>query len=165
MKLLDYFCSTGNRITAATVGLLTGVGIGMLSRWEYGIICGAGIAILVSIVYPLAVYLKELPLERLRSGLTGPFHFDEQVLFRSPRGAFSGYFLLNDSSLFLLTRERRHGICMELKRENVRSVRMDDETTLRIFLNETQYICILCAVAEEIFDFLGRNGWNIVKNG
>ena len=44
MKLLDYFFSVGNRVTAITVGLLTGFGVGILSRWEYGVVCGAGAA-------------------------------------------------------------------------------------------------------------------------
>ena len=53
---------------------------------------------------------------------------------------------------------------MELTREDVRSVRLDDDNTLRVFLNETQYICIFCGVAEEIFESLASQGWHTAKD-
>lgn len=164
MKFSDYFFSPGVRGSATFAGLFSGVALGMFTRWEYGIIAGAGVAILVTLILPLVMYLQDLPMRRVRARLTGPFHFDEQVLFRSPRGAFGGYFLLTDASLILLTREKNGKACMELSRDDVRSVSIDDRTTLRIFLNETQYICVLCGAAEEIFEFLSRNGWNTAKN-
>ena len=54
---------------------------------------------------------------------------------------------------------------MELKRQDVRSVCMDPDGWMRIFLSDTQYICVLSEADEEIMDFLGQNGWNIAKNG
>lgn len=165
MKFSDYFFSTGTRVSAVTVGIASGGLIGLLTRWEYGVLCGVAAAVLTTVLMPLAAYLQNLPFERIKSKLPGPFHFDEQVMFRSPKGVFGGYFLLNDSSLILLTREKRGRICMELKRQDVRSVCMDPDGWMRIFLSDTQYICVLSEVDEEIMDFLGQNGWNIAKNG
>ena len=164
MKFWDYFFLPGVRGTATFAGLLTGLSVGMFTRWEFGVIGGVGVAVLVTLVMPLVMYLQNLPFEKMKRGLEGPFRFDEQVLFRSPRGSFGGYMLLSETALVILTREKKARICMQLTPADVRSVHIDNTTTLRIFLSETQYICVLCGVAEEIFEFLSRHGWNTVKN-
>lgn len=163
MKFSDYFFSTGTRVSAVTVGIASGGLIGLLTRWEYGVLCGVAAAVLTTVLMPLAAYLQNLPFERIKAKLPGPFHFDEQVMFRSPKWSYSGRFLLTDTSLILLTGKKgKH--CMELSREDVRSVTVVDDVMLRIFLNETQYICMLCSEAEEIFDYLSEHGWNTVRS-
>lgn len=164
MKFWDYFFLPGVRGTATFAGLLAGLSVGMFTRWEFGVIGGVGVAVLVTLIMPLVMYLQDLPFEKMKQGLEGSFRFDEQVLFRSQRGSFGGYMLLSETALVILTREKKARICMQLTPADVRSVHIDNTTTLRIFLSETQYICVLCGVAEEIFEFLSRHGWNTVKN-
>ncbi len=163
MKYSDYFLSPATRRIATCMGLVVGTLTGLVSRWEYGLIGGVGIAILTTAVLPLVLYLQNLPFEQLKAKLKGPFLFDEQVLFLSPKGALGGYFILTDGTMVLMTRGRKK-TCMELTREDVRSVRLEDETTLRVFLNETQYIRILFGAAEEIFESLASQGWHIAKD-
>lgn len=163
MKYSDYFLSPATRWIATCAGLLSGSLTWMFTRWEYGMIGGVTVAVLVTLILPFVMYLQNLPIERLKAKIKGPFLFDEQVLFRSPKGAFGGYFILTDGSMVLMTRGREK-TCMELTREDVRSVRLDDDNTLRVFLNETQYICILCGVAEEIFESLASQGWHTAKD-
>lgn len=163
MKYSDYFLSPATRWFGTCAGLLTGVLTGLFTRWEYGVIGGVSVAVLVTLILPFVLYLQNLPLERLKAKLKGPFLFDERVLFRSPRGAFGGYLILTDGTMVLLT-QGKGKTCMELTREDVRSVCLEDETTLRVFLNETQYICILCGAAAEIFESLASQGWHTAKD-
>lgn len=162
MKFTDFFFSTASRSTAAMMGLLLGVAVGIFAGWEYGVLSGVALAILLSVILPLTAYCRVLPYEKLKAKIKGPFLFDERVLYRSPKGSFGGFFLLTDGSMVLMTIGKGR-MSMELSREDVRSVLLDDEMTLRIFLNETQYICILSEVAAEIFKALSANGWSTKK--
>lgn len=159
MKLSDYYESPSARVTGVTVGGLLGVTVGLFGGWVYGVLCGAAAAVLIALLMPLLQFLGGLPYERLKKTIPGPFLLDEQVLFHSPRGTFRGGFVLTDCAmvLFIVKGER---LCMQLSREDVRSIRLEDDGTLRIFLNDTQFICVLCGVAEEIFALLGQHGWH-----
>lgn len=162
MKFSDFFFSTASRSTSVMMGLLLGVAVGFFAGWEYGVLSGVALAVLLSVILPLVAYLRVLPYEKRKAKIKGPFLFDERVLFRSSRGSFGGFFLLTDASMVLMTLGKGK-MSMELSREDVRSVLLDDDLTLRIFLNETQYICILSEVAAEIFNALSAQGWSTKK--
>lgn len=162
MKYSDFFLSAASRSTSAILGLLTGVAVGIFAGWEYGILFGVAAAILLSVILPLIAYRRILPYEKLKAKIQGPFLFDEQVVFHSPKGSFGGFFLLKDASMVLMTLGKGK-MSMELSREDVRTVMLDDDMTLRIFLNDTQYICIFTDVAAEIFSALAAHGWSTKK--
>lgn len=159
MRLSDYYSASGARVTGITLGLFWGCLVGLFAGWAYGVLCGAAIAVLVALLMPLLQYVRGLPYERIKKTIQGPFLLDEQVLFRSPRGAFRGGFVLTECAMVLFT-VKGERLCMQLSREDVRAIRLEDDGALRIFLNDTQYVCVLCGAAEEIFELLGQHGWS-----
>ena len=52
--------------------------------------------------------------------------------------------------------------CVKLSKKEVRSVRLDEEGLLNIFLSDTQYIRVVSGVSEELFEIIRDNGWNVV---
>ena len=164
MRFADLYLLPGVRVVATLIGAVSGFAVGLLTRWEYGLIFGALAAVLTTLILPTVLYLQTVPFARMRAQITDPLRYDERAIFRSPRGSFGGWLLLTDHALHLLVRERGGRSSMKLSREDVRSIRLDEESMLRIFLNETQYVCVMCAETERLFELLGENGWNTVNN-
>lgn len=163
MKYSDYFLAPGVRTTATFIGILIGCAIGLFTSWQYGLIAGVACAVFLTVLIPFLAYRQDRPYAKIKATLQGPFRFDERVRFLSPAGAFSGYLILTDERMYLLSLEKGE-VRMELTRDDVKSVTVAEDTCLQIFLSDTQYIRVVSAVAEEVLDFLGQHGWNTVRH-
>ena len=67
MKYSDYFLSPATRWIATCAGLLSGSLTWMFTRWEYGVIGGVTVAVLVTLILPFVMVLQNLPIERLKA--------------------------------------------------------------------------------------------------
>ena len=161
VKFSNYYLSSGSRILSLAIGLLLGGIAGLFLGIRYGLLIGAGVAIVASFLLPLWLYLADKPYEKLKAELGGPFLFDERVRFTVKSGSMSGFFVLTENQMAFLSLD--HGKhCVKLSKNEVRSVTLDDEGLLNIFLNETQYIRVISGVSEELFEIIRDNGWNAV---
>lgn len=160
MKFSDYFFAPGVRPLSVFMGMLAGGLTALFAGWQYGVLVGAGAAVLLSVLIPVTVYRADIPYTRLKQTLEQPFLFDERVRFTVPNGSVGGYFILTQKTMVFLSLERGNHR-LELMREDVKSVMLGEDSSLSIFLNNTQFIRVLSAGCEEMFRILRENGWAI----
>ena len=159
MKFSDYFFAPGMRSLALIAGLFVGGASAILAGWQMGIFVGAITVLLTALTLPVIVYLRELPYQRLKKTIKQPFLLDERVLFTVRNGSVSGYFILTESSMVFLSLERGREHRLELAREDVKTVKLDHEASISIFLSDTKFVRVLSAASEELFEVICSNGW------
>ena len=158
MKFLDFYLSSGTRTMSTLIGTVAGLVTALFAGWEIGVIVGASVVIVASVVIPILLYREEKPYTKAKEAIKQPFLIDERVRFTVKDGTVGGYFLLTDDQLILLSLDKgEHRL--ELTRENVTSVILGDQITLNIFLNQKQYIRVISGVCHEMYDVLTREGW------
>lgn len=160
MKYSDYYFSTGVRIRAILFGVLSGAIVWFLLGWQWGVLFGAIGALLHSFILPLMLYREDLPYIRLKNTLPKPFLIDARVRFTVKDGTVGGFFVLTDHSMIFLSLERGNHR-LELSRKDVRSVIGNEDFTISIFLNDTQFIRVMSTATEEMLDILRQNGWSV----
>ncbi len=165
MKFSNYFLSPVVRILSMFGGFLVGgivavLGVfsGYYTGWIWGLLIGAGVAVLLSIVIPLRFWIAEAPYRRVKKTLPQPFLLEQPVRFTISGGTANGYLILTEQSIILLSFARGEQR-MELAREDVQSILLE-ENGIRIFLNDTKFINFFAVDAEQIYQLLRREGWN-----
>ncbi len=160
MKYSDYFHARGIRTTSLFVGSLSGLMVGLLINWQYGLLSGAIIALVSSFLLPLMLYREDRPYARIKESIAPSFLVDERVRFTVRDGTVGGYFLLTDDRMIFLSLERgEHRL--ELSRKDVQMIILEAGVTLRIYLNNTQFIRMMSGVSEEICEILRQHGWSV----
>lgn len=161
MKFLDFYLAGATRTVSAIFGILIGIAVGFIGGvWQYGVLAGAGAALLASVVFPIILYRQEIPYQRIKESLKKPFLLDERVRFTVRGGTVGGYFILTENSMVFLSLEGGDHR-LELSREDVTSVICNENMTISIFLNNKQYIRVISSVSEDICDVLRENGWRV----
>lgn len=160
MKFSDYYLAPASRLVAATLGILSGVVGGIFWGWQYGVLFGAGVAILASVIVPLHVYLAEKPYLRIKETLKGPFLIDRRVRFSIKGGSVGGYFILTHESMIFLSME--HGEHrLEFSHDDVQYVVLGSDMSIRVYLNDKQFVRIVTDVINEVGEVLRENGWSV----
>ena len=158
MKYGDYFHARGIRTTSLFFGGVSGLMTGIVTNWQYGVLCGAIVALLSSFILPWRLYLADKPYARIKEKMGVRFLFDERVRFTVRGGTVGGYFILTDNSLVFLSLERgEHRL--ELSREDVQKIDLGENMTISIFLNDKQFIRVVSGDCEEMYEVLRENGW------
>lgn len=164
MKFSDYYFSPGARVISLIGGLLVGAGValfgilsGVYQGWIWGVLVGAGVTVLLSILLPVRFWISEAPYRRVRETIPQPFLVERPVRYTVPDGVLNGYFILTPESMVLLSFDRGEQR-MELAREDVQSISVE-ENGIRILLNNTKFISFFAVNPEQIFETLRREGW------
>lgn len=160
MKYSDYYFAPGVRIRAILFGVLSGAIVWFLFGWQFGVLAGAVGALLHSFLLPLVLYREDLPYIRLKDTLPKPFLIDTRVRFTVKDGTVGGFFVLTEKSMIFLSLERGNHR-LELSRQDVRSVKCNEDFTISIFLNDKQFVRVMSATTEEILEILRENGWSV----
>ena len=163
MKFSDLLRMPNPRRIALLLGILCGVGVGIFVDWRYGLLAGAALTLVVSLLLPTIFYLNFLPYKRLKQTLKGPFWFDEPVQFTVKTGRVNGFFLLTDKSMVFLSHECATPT-LELTRDKVqKTVVHSERMTLDIYLNDKQIIRVFSDVCDELVEILREHGWSIAE--
>ncbi|MBQ9759909.1 MAG: hypothetical protein IJW16_01015 [Clostridia bacterium] len=158
----DYFQAPGARLLSVIFGLITGGIGGLFLGWQIGILIGAGVTLLWSILFPILLYRADIPYAKIKKTIQSKFLFDERVRFAIRGGrSVGGFFILTEKSMIFLSLERgTHRL--ELSREDIKSVVLaEDEYSLQIFLNDKQFILVVSSVCYEMYDVLRQNRWGV----
>ena len=139
MKFSDYFFAPAGRILGILFGSLLGGICAIFLWWPYALLIGAVTALLTAIILPLVAFVQELPYIRVKETLQQPFLLDRRVRFTVRNGSVGGYFILTAESIVLLSMEQGEHR-MELFRADVKSIELDENFTMSIFLNNTKFI-------------------------
>ena len=158
IKISDYLFLPGVRTLAVIFGLFAGIAALLIFNWEIAVLVGAGVALLTSFIVPILLYRADLPYERIKKTLKHPFLFDERVRFSVRGGSMGGFFILTEESMVFLSLERGSQR-LELNREDVKSIVLDEQFYMNIFLNNTQFIRVASGTCEEMYRILCENGW------
>ncbi len=165
MKFSNYFFSPVVRILALIGGALTGGAVavygiftGRFTPWVWGVLFGAGAALLLSFILPLRFWIGDAPYRRVKETLPQPFLLEHPVRFTVPGGSVNGYLILTQQSIVLLSFERGEQR-MELAREDIQSIVLE-ENEIRINLNNTKFVSFSAVNPEQIYQLLRREGWN-----
>ena len=159
MKFSDYYFAPGVKLHSLILGLMAGSACGMLlNSWQYGVLAGAGVALITAVLHPLRAYLADRPYQKIKDTLKKPFLLDQRVYFTVKNGTVGGFFVLTEHSMVFLSLERgTHRL--ELQREDVKRVVLDEHMTLSIFMSETKFVRVISAGCEEMYNVLFDNGW------
>lgn len=162
MKFSEFFASPGVRRLSVILGILAGIGTTMFTDWRIGVLAGAVVTLLASIVLPIIFYVQFLPYARIKKELNCPFLFDEPVRFTVKHGTVGGFFILTEKSMIFLSLECTTHM-LELPRDKVKQVSAGKDMTLDVYLSNTQFVRVFSAVREELIEILRENGWNITE--
>ena len=158
MKFKDYLFAPGVRPISIGLGVLTGSAVSLFTDLTLGAFVGAVTVLVAAFAIPVIAFLQELPYNKMKKALQGPFVFDERVQFTSKGGNVSGYFILTDHRMIFLSLEKGEHR-MELSREDVRSIRADERYCIKIYLNEKEFIRVQTPISEEMLRVLTEKGW------
>ena len=160
LRFSDYFHAPGGRILSVLFGLISGGIGGLFLGWRMGLLIGAAVTLLWSVLLPILLYRADIPYARMKKTIQSKFLFDERVRF-SVRGGrtVGGFFILTEESMIFLSLERgTHRL--ELSRKEVRSILLsEEEYSIRIFLNDKQFVQVISGVCGEMYGILRENKW------
>lgn len=160
MKFSDYYLAPASRWVATLLGILSGVAVGLFTSWQYGALAGFGVAIAASVLVPLRVYREERPYNLIKKTLNGPFLIDRRVRFSIKGGSVGGYFILTrESMIFLSMEDGEHRL--EFSRGDVQRVVLGKDMSIRVYLNDKQFVRMVSGMIEEIGEVLAANGWSV----
>ena len=165
MKFSEFFTAPSMRSAAIRTGVIVGAIMAFFTDidWRYAVIIGAAVALFTSVLLPLAMYIKLLPYKRFKESLGRPILIDAPVRFLAKRGMVTGFFLLTESNLVLLSNEKEKP-ALELSQKDVQSIALgDDVGVIDIYLDQKQFIRFVCAIDEEIVETLSKHGWNVTR--
>ena len=163
MKFSEFFTAPTVRSTAIRFGIIVGAILAIFIDWRYAVIIGASVALLASVLLPLAMYIKLLPNQKFKESLGRRVLIDAPVRFLAKRGMVGGFFLLTESNLVLLSDEKEKP-ALELTQNDVAMVSLgEDVGVIDIYLDQKQFIRFVCAIDEEIIDALAEHGWNVTR--
>ena len=165
MKFSEFFTAPTIRATAIRFGVIVGSIMAIFTNidWRYAVITGAAVALLASVLLPLALYIKLLPYKRFKESLGRPVLIDAPVRFLAKRGMVEGFFLLTESNMVLLSDEKEKP-ALELSQKDVDSIALgEDVGVIDIYLDQKQFIRFVCAIDEELVEILAQRGWNVTR--
>ena len=165
MKFSEFFTAPALRATAIRFGVIVGAILALFTNidWRYAVIIGASVALLASVLLPLAMYIRLLPYKRFKESLGRRVLIDAPVRFLAKRGMVGGFFLLTESNLVLLSEEKEKP-ALELTQQDVETVSLSEDVgVVDIYLDKKQFIRFVCAIDEEIIDALAEHGWNVTR--
>ena len=160
MKFSDYYLSGGARRMSITYGLMLGISAGFLFDWKIGVLVGAVVALICSVLLPVIAYLQDRPYIKIKKTLAQPLLLDERVRFTVKDGTVGGFMVLTEKTMIFLSLERGNHR-LELAREDVRYISCEEGVTISIFLNEKQFVRVISGVCGEICEILRENGWSV----
>ncbi len=134
--------------------------MGLFMGWQLGLLIGAITTLIVSVMVPFVLYRADIPYEAIKKTINGSFVFDERVRFTVHGGrTVGGFFILTEQNMVFLSIEQgKHR--MELAREDVKSIVLEEESySIKIFLNDTQFIQVISGVCYEMYNILRENHW------
>ena len=164
LRFIDYFQAPGARVLAVFLGILIAAAVYFFADWRLALLCGASVALILSLLLPIVFYRIDILYQRIKKTILQPLLVDERVRFTVKGGkTLGGFFVLTEQSMILLSLEDGDHR-LELSREDVKSVILaQDRYSIRIFLNDTQFIEVLSGVYQELYDILLENNWNVAR--
>jgi MFS family permease len=165
MKFSEFFTAPTMRAAALRIGITVGAIMAIFTQmdWRYAILIGAVVALLASVILPLAMYIKLLPFKKFKESLGRPILLDAPVRFLAKRGMIGGFFLLSEENLVLLSEEKEKP-ALELTQKDVASIALgEDVGVVDIYLDQKQFIRFVSAIDEEIVETLEKHGWNVTR--
>lgn len=164
LRFIDYFQAPGARTLAVALGAVSALTVSLFTGWQLALLIGASVALLVSLILPIVFYRMDMPYQRIKKKILSPLLVDERVRFTVKGGkTLGGFFVLTEQSMIFLSLEGGDHR-LELSRKDVKTVILqEDRYSIRIFLNDTQFIEVLSGVYMELYDILLENHWNVAR--
>ena len=158
MKLRDYFAAPGVRILSVILGVLAGGGVALFKGAILGGLVGAVVVLFSSVFFPVWAYLKELPFNKMKKQLPQPLLLDERVDFVINGKRLYGFFVLTEDRMVMIAEsDGKHR--MELPREEVVRVVKEDNYSIKIYVNQQDFIQIQTPTFEKVYSVLAEKGW------
>ncbi len=157
-KFSDYLFAPGVCPLSIAAGILIGLLTSLFTDWVMGGFVGASAVLILSFAIPVIVFLQDVPYNRIKKQLSGPFIFDERVRFDARGTNVSGYFILTEERMIFLALEKgKHRL--ELSRADVCRISKDENFCINIYLNEREFVRVQTPVVEEMLRVLVEKGW------
>lgn len=159
MKFFDYFRLPHVRVLSVIFGIFCAGPMLLFFDWRYAVLVGAGVTLLASLIMPIFLYREERGYQRIKNTIQQPLLIDERVRFTIAQGSIGGYLVLTDTSLILLSTEKgKHRL--ELTRAQISKIVVGEESvSLRIYVNNTQFIQVFSGACQEMYRILLEKGW------
>ena len=161
MKFSDFYFAPISRVIAGFLGVMSGLAVGLFFGWQIGVLAGAGVALVSSVLVPLKVYMEERPYLRIKESLQEKILLDRRVHFTVQGGTMGGYFILTASTIIFLSMEDgEHRL--EFARDDVQSITVSRDMSIRVALNDKQFVRMVAVPVDDIGRVLLENGWSVI---
>lgn len=129
---------------------------------QMALLSGAVTALVASVLLPVMTYAELRPYDKMRKAIPQPFLTEQRVRFTVNGGTVGGFMILTEGAVYFLSTERGKHV-LELKRKDIAALRLEEEHSLRFFINNHQYVQVLTAKAQELYQLLQQQGWSTLS--
>lgn len=159
MSFFECFRLPRVRFLSVMFGVMMGLPMLFLSKWQYAVLVGVASTFLCSIILPIILYREERAYKKIKDTIGSSFLIDQRVSFTVKNGAIGGFLILTDKNLILLSLEKgSHRL--ELSRNQIQKIVVGNEmTTISIYISNTQFIQVFSLSCQEMYRTLLDNGW------
>ncbi len=162
MKFSDFFFSPAKRRLSILFGIIAFV-IGLLfTTPQIALLVGAATTLVSSVLLPVMTYAEMRPYEKIRKTIQQPFLTEQRVRFTVKDGTVGGFMILTESSVYFLSMEKGRHV-LELTRKDITALKLDEDYSIRFFINNNQYVRVLTARSQELYQLLLQQGWSTMS--
>ena len=159
MKFSDCFFSPAKRRIAILFGIIAFVLFLLFSTPQIALLAGAVTTLVSSVLLPIITYVELRPYDKIRKTIQQPFLTEQRVRFTIKGGTVGGFMILTESSVYFLSMEKGRHV-LELTRKDITALRLDEDYSIRFFINNNQYVRVLSARSQELYQLLLQHGWS-----
>lgn len=159
MKFSDCFFSPAKRRVAVLLGIIAFVLFLLFFTPQIALLAGAVTTLVSSVILPVITYAELRPYDKIRKTIQQPFLTEQRVRFTVKGGTVGGFMILTEGSVYFLSMEKGKHV-LELTRKDITALCLDEDYSIRFFINNNQYVRVLSARSQELYQLLLQHGWN-----
>ncbi len=169
--MYQYYFHRGTRRFALWCAIPVLVICALFLPFSYAIAAGAGVALAISLLFPLLLWLFDRDYMALCGMLSEPVHFRERIFLQFPKGGGSNACLYLCQEHLYLCAFRRHGLFWHKKeallfsripRKCVYMIELQEHIGhMRLCFHDRLCYDFLCIREDELLSHLKALGWNI----
>lgn len=162
MKFSDCFFSAAKRRVSVLFGAIAFALSLLFTTPQGALLAGAVTTLVSSVLLPVMTYAELRPYDKIRKTIPQPFLTEQRVRFTINGGTVGGFLILTESAVYFLSTEKGKHV-LELKRKDIAALRLEEDLSIRFFINDHQYVQVLTAKAQELYRLLQQQGWSTVS--
>lgn len=113
----------------------------------------------IATVIPATLAVSDRRIMPIRKEIGEPILIDERIRIIKGKEAKQGFILATAASLFLVSLDGDRPVKLEIKKDSIRKISINEEVYIDIFIDYSKFIRIFCGNCEELFSRLAEEGF------